>query len=313
LPAEAPAPAEPASPVEDPPPAEPALPVEAPVQVETSDAGVSSVASSVFEGSHTESTGAAAQSLPPAPVPSNPASTPRQPRATSPVPLPPASAPDAPPRDTPVALPAVRTNVPEAPTPAAQAHTPSPGPRGRTSSPDPAPAQSIDAVASIESQAAVVSLDAKPLTTVVIPSAAASPPVSGLARTQAIDTMISAANHAVIQRASSGSIEVPELGRIAVRATSAGGSVDIDVAAARPETRAVLHASTPALTFDLQQAHISVRQLRLDSDGSSSAAWSGPGRQSAPEDMPRGREPHDSDADDPPPEIAPVGSVRIVL
>jgi hypothetical protein len=135
---------------------------------------------------------------------------------------------------------------------------------------------------------------------------------SGLARTEAITTMVSAANHAIIQRVATGDIEVPNLGRIAVKAASIDGRVDIDMTSDRADTRAVLHASAGALVADLRQADITVRQLRLASDAGSMTPDRSP-RDAGTNDTPRRHEPLESERDEQPAEAGSVATVRIVL
>ncbi len=78
------------------------------------------------------------------------------------------------------------------------------------------------------------------------------------------EAFVSVANHAVIRRDASGAIDVPELGRIAVRAHSATGGVDVDVRADRADTRAVLHAHASALANDLHQAELPLARLTIE-------------------------------------------------
>jgi hypothetical protein len=138
---------------------------------------------------------------------------------------------------------------------------------------------------------------------------------AGEARSQAIASMVSAANHAVIQRVATGSVDVPELGRIAVRAATLGGGVDVDVVSDRPETRAILHASAGALAADLKHAEVPLRQLRFDANmtGSTTPDRShGSQSDRGPQEHPRRPEPVEADAEEPS-AIAPGTSVRIVL
>jgi hypothetical protein len=138
--------------------------------------------------------------------------------------------------------------------------------------------------------------------------------LSGFAREQAIASMVSAANHAVIQRVASGTVEVPGFGRVAVRANRDGNLVDVDVSSERTEASAVLHASAGAMAADLRQADIPLRHLRFNGTEQASLA-SNPhhqgetGRQSnrgTPEGEPADVEETDG-------EVGSLRSVRIVL
>jgi len=150
------------------------------------------------------------------------------------------------------------------------------------------------------------------LTPVIPPTPATAVAQTGLARMQAIATMVSAANHAIIQRVATGDVEVPDLGRIAVKAAAVGGRVDIDVTSDRSETRAVLHASVGALLSDLRQADIAVRQLRLPTPDAGSMTSDRPSRDTGSHDAPPRRDPLDIDPEEPT-EVGPVATVRIVL
>ncbi len=164
-----------------------------------------------------------------------------------------------------------------------------------------------------------------PTMTSPVPAAAASPltPVipptvfdaaaAAEARAQAIAAMVSASNQAVIQRAASGNLDVPELGRVAVRAASLGGRVDVDVTSDRAETRAALHASAGAMAADLRQAEVPLRHLRFDGTDAGSTTPDRSQREGETNDPSPRLESPDPVTQDPPAGAAPVGSVRIVL
>ncbi len=140
----------------------------------------------------------------------------------------------------------------------------------------------------------------------------------GFARQQAIASIVSAANHAVIQRVASGSLEVPELGRVAVRATSDGKQVDIEVAAERVDARTLLHGSAQAMAADLREAAIPVRHLRFgDADTGGLPSGMASGHQ-GPGSGARDHAPSARKESEPATETAPLpsarrGTVRIVL
>jgi hypothetical protein len=155
-------------------------------------------------------------------------------------------------------------------------------------------------------------VDANALTP-VIPSTASTVLPSGAERAETIASLVSAVNHTIIQREASGHIELPELGRIEVRAASVGGRVNIDVASDRADTHAVLHASAGAMIADLRQAEIPMGRLRFNDGASGLATGDSARRDASANDTPRKHEPLDPQADDQPVEVGPVTSVRIVL
>jgi hypothetical protein len=78
------------------------------------------------------------------------------------------------------------------------------------------------------------------------------------------DALASVANHAVLRGPATGHIDVPELGRVAVRAHTVAGAVDVDVTADRPDARAALRGHIGAMTLDLHQADVPVARLTVD-------------------------------------------------
>jgi hypothetical protein len=168
-------------------------------------------------------------------------------------------------------------------------------------------------------------LDAAPsvksLTDVITPpqaNAHALPDVGARLR----DALASVANQAVLRGAATGQIEVPELGRVAVRAESTGGAVNVDVAAERSETRDALRQHSGAMTADLREADVRVARLNVASHaseahstpshgGATNDSPTGHSRDSYPRDRQgEGDEPisHHVDTDE-----RPAGRVRIVL
>ncbi len=148
-------------------------------------------------------------------------------------------------------------------------------------------------------------------------SAAGTAPEPGPAHAAAA----SVANQAVLRRVASGEIQVPELGRIAVRAEGTSAAVNVDVSVERTETHAALHASAGALAADLRQADVPLGQLRLERTGSQAAlsdSSTGHGAQAqahanmhdSRRDSHSSAEPEDTD--DTTPTLA-AGRVRIVL
>ena len=155
--------------------------------------------------------------------------------------------------------------------------------------------------------------DANPLTPVSPPTAAAVAAAPGRAPT--IAAVVSAANHAVIQRVATGNLDVPELGRVEVRAAAVSGHVDIDVSSERAETHAILHSSAGALASDLRQAEVPVRQLRFhDTDAGSASPQAREQQRSPQDDRPRaGHEGHDADREEAGVDAVSARPVRIVL
>jgi flagellar hook-length control protein FliK len=97
------------------------------------------------------------------------------------------------------------------------------------------------------------------------------------------DALVSVANHAVLRGPATGQIDVPELGRVMVRAHNVGGAADVDVTADRPDTRIALQGHVHSMTVDLRQADVPVARVTVDrahgpfgqSAGSSSSSRDG--------------------------------------
>jgi len=160
---------------------------------------------------------------------------------------------------------------------------------------------------------------AKPLAVVTEPSAL---PVDGaLAGARLRDALASVANHAVLRNAASGEIDVPELGRVAVRAHTVGGAVDVDITADRPDARAALRLHSGAITNDLREADVRVSRLTIEaSHGGPTDATASDGSSGASSRRNNDSPAHDSSRDgeeggahDPEPVARPMGRVRIVL
>ncbi|HXN30702.1 MAG TPA: flagellar hook-length control protein FliK, partial [Polyangiaceae bacterium] len=110
---------------------------------------------------------------------------------------------------------------------------------------------------------------AKTLTVVTKASPTAAVP-SAAVGARLRDALVSVANHAVLRGEATGQIDVPELGRVAVRAHSAGGTVNVEVTAEAPEARAMLRGHVGAMTADLHAADVPVGRLTVDRAGASS-------------------------------------------
>lgn len=104
-------------------------------------------------------------------------------------------------------------------------------------------------------------------------SVKAMAPVSDLAvgRTPTADSaaslreaFASVAHQATLRGVASGEIDLPDLGRIAVKARSVEGGVDVEVNADRPDARSTLRSHTDAMVADLQRADLKVTRLSVD-------------------------------------------------
>jgi hypothetical protein len=85
------------------------------------------------------------------------------------------------------------------------------------------------------------------------------------ARGRLRDAMSFVANQAVLRKGAVGELDVPELGRVVIRAEKGGGgNVDVHITADRPETRSILHASTTAMAVDLNEANVPLGQIVID-------------------------------------------------
>lgn len=137
------------------------------------------------------------------------------------------------------------------------------------------------------------------------------------------DALASVQNHAVLRNAATGEIDVPELGRVAVRAHTVSGSVDVDITVDRPDARAALHQHAGAMTADLRDADVRVGRMTIDaahgagksgdsplSDGSGAMSSN---RQNGGSSRDPSHDADDTTPHEPEPQAQPAGRVRIVL
>jgi hypothetical protein len=104
--------------------------------------------------------------------------------------------------------------------------------------------------------------------TVVNQPASGSLTISGSSSGRLREAMSFVANQAVLRKGAVGELDVPELGRVVIRAVKgAAGTVDVHITADRPETRGILHASTAAMAADLTEANVPVGQIQIDVSG----------------------------------------------
>jgi hypothetical protein len=115
---------------------------------------------------------------------------------------------------------------------------------------------------------------AKTLTAVKPPSPTAMT-MADAGRGRLRDATTSVANRGVLSRGVVGEIELPELGRVVVRAETRGGSVDVRIESDRADTHATLYAAAPEVTADLQTADVKIGQLQFALAGVSSSAVDG--------------------------------------
>ena len=127
--------------------------------------------------------------------------------------------------------------------------------------------------------------------TVVSEASPATPPAPAVAGAKLRDALASVANHAVLRSEASGQIDVPELGRVAVRAHSSGGTVDVEVTADSTDARAMLRGHVGAMTADLHAADVPVGRFTVDrteaaslgsAGGSSTSSRDGGNHQGSP-------------------------------
>jgi hypothetical protein len=120
-----------------------------------------------------------------------------------------------------------------------------------------------DGAAAHVSQGALDDGGAKTVT-VVTKASPAGDAAASTAGERLRDALVSVANHAVLRGPATGHIDVPELGRVAVRAHSTGGAVDVDVTADRSDTRAMLRGHLNEMGADLHQGAVPVARLTVD-------------------------------------------------
>jgi hypothetical protein len=149
------------------------------------------------------------------------------------------------------------------------------------------------------------------------PAIASSP---GDAGARLRDALASVANHAVLRGEASGQIDVPELGRVAVRAHSIGGAVDVEVTAEGSDARATLRGHVGAMTADLHAADVPVGRFTIDrseaafgtSPGSSTSSSGRDSHQGGSSARDGGTQPDGDDASQAAEAVVPR-RVRIVL
>ncbi len=181
------------------------------------------------------------------------------------------------------------------------------------------PAPNAQPAAALEVAPVDAAGPAKSVTVVTKATPAATVP-SAAVGARLRDALVSVANHAVLRGDATGQIDVPELGRIAVRAHSTGATVDVAVTAEGQDARATLRGHLSAMTADLHAADVPVGRLTID--GASAAfgdslgsSMSSPDRGSGTGgDSPRDNR-RQSDGDMPPAVVEAVlpRRVRIVL
>jgi hypothetical protein len=133
------------------------------------------------------------------------------------------------------------------------------------------------------------------------------------------DAFASVANRAVLRGPATGQINVPELGRVVVRAHNVGGAVDVDVSADRSDARVTLRGHVSAMATDLRQADVPLARLTVDRahDAFGQSTGSSPSfrdRDPQAHDSPRDNAPRAEEDSQPLPTEASVPRrVRIVL
>jgi hypothetical protein len=150
------------------------------------------------------------------------------------------------------------------------------------------------------------------MTPVTVPSPTA-PATIDAGRTRLLEIVASAVNHGVMQRAATGTVDVPGWGRVAVRAERVGASVDVRIASDDVGTHAVLHGAQGALAVDLRKAEIPLGHLRFEHAGAGGAETRSRRDRGTPDHPgPRDETPSDPSVDGAP-EAPAASRVRIVL
>ncbi len=152
---------------------------------------------------------------------------------------------------------------------------------------------------------------AKTVTAVNRPSSG-SLTIADPARSRLRDALSFVANQAALRRGAVGELDVPELGRVVIRAEKGtGGAVDVHIEADRAETRGVLHASAAAMAADLREADVPLGQIQIDMVVAGSASG---GRGAPGDDIRRERaSARRGDKENAPSDTRPKRRVRIVL
>jgi hypothetical protein len=158
--------------------------------------------------------------------------------------------------------------------------------------------------------------DVKAVTDVNTPSSTDLTPSEGTARIR--EAMVSVANQAVIRGSSSGTLDIPDFGRVAVNARAEGGSLNVSVSATHSSMQQTLQGHANAMVADLRHAALPVSRLTIDhpntSSGSRGSSTADSDHHTESRGTPR-REPPPERTDAEKPRAAPMaaGRVRIVL
>jgi hypothetical protein len=134
----------------------------------------------------------------------------------------------------------------------------------------PAPAPSTSVLTSAPMSAPSVDPSAKSVTVVNQP-ASGTLTISDSSRGRLREATSFVANQAALRKGAVAELDLPELGRVVIRAVrGASGTVDVHITADRPETRGLLHASTAAMAADLADASVPLGQIQIDASNASS-------------------------------------------
>jgi flagellar hook-length control protein FliK len=158
--------------------------------------------------------------------------------------------------------------------------------------------------------------DVKVVTDVNPPPSPGVTPSDGTARIR--EAMASVANQAVIRGASTGTVDVPELGRVAVHARSEAGAIDVSVTVAHSAAQQVLQAHAAGIVGDLRHAALPISRMSVEQSSTSGSAFgsttSQGDRQAFSNQTPQRERPATVLAEEQPLPIATMpGRVRIVL
>lgn len=110
------------------------------------------------------------------------------------------------------------------------------------------------------------------------------------------------AHHAALRAPIAATVEVPELGRILVRARTRRGEVEVEVRAAETSSAAVLQSAAPAMERDLASARVPLGSLVVTTEAGTRGQGQGHGRDHEP--------PRPAKGDAPPHEAPPVRPPR---
>ena len=154
------------------------------------------------------------------------------------------------------------------------------------------------------------------MTGVKMPTTVDATTSAGVARIR--DAMASVANQAVIRGASSGTVELPDLGRVSVNARNESGAIDISITASHTNAQQLLQNHAHAMVSDLRNAELPVSKLTVEQSISSGSSFGSPTAQGDSHSSSRETPQHngaasDLDDDDLPSAPQAFGRVRIVL